>query len=88
MAYDFSYYDNYAPKGVEKIFEQFQNMREQNLDYIAALFIIAHDLTDYILERRSWNYQEYLNLSKLKFSDPIFEEIFSSLEKTKRSTRA
>ena len=89
-AFDFAFYDNFSPKGVEKILIQIRELPDgsgfpnkllaKDIHPIAAMFIIAHDITDYMLERGTWNYQEYLVHFKNKFTGGIFDEIGSSIE--------
>jgi hypothetical protein len=89
-AFDFAFYDKYAPKGVEKIMIQLREspdgsgfpnkLLSNDIHPIAAMFIIAHDITDYMLERKNWNYQEYLQHYRKKFIGGIFDDIGSSIE--------
>lgn len=91
LAFDFAFYDKFAPKGVETILMQSKELPDgsgypnhltaDKIHPLAAIFIVAHDLTDYIFERKSWNYYEYILRYHRKFNGGIFDEIFIELEK-------
>lgn len=94
-AFDFAFYDKYAPKGVESIIIQakelpsgkgFPNKLDaERISPLSAIFIVAHDLTDYIFERKSWNYHDYLKSYRTKFEGGFFDEILDHLEKARQS---
>jgi HD-GYP domain-containing protein (c-di-GMP phosphodiesterase class II) len=94
-AFDFAFYDKYSPKGVEKIMIQLRELPDgsghpnkllaPDIHPIAAIFIVAHDITDYMLDRISWNFQEYLAHYRNKFSGGIFEEIGDILDSARTS---
>lgn len=48
---------------------------------ISAVFIVAHDLTDYILDNSLWSYQDYLKSYRSKFKGATFNKVYSALEK-------
>lgn len=48
---------------------------------ISAVFIVAHDLTDYILDNALWSYQDYLKSYRSKFKGATFNKVYSALEK-------
>jgi len=89
ISYDFAFYDNYAPKGVEKILIQVRELpnglglpngiRANDFHPLAALFIVAHDLTNFIFERKNWNYHDYLLTYPKKFQGGVFDDIFNHL---------
>lgn len=89
IAYDFAFYDNYAPKGVEKILIQVRELpnglgvpngiKANDFHPLAALFIVAHDLTNFIFERKNWNYHDYLLTYPKKFQGGVFDDIFNHL---------
>lgn len=95
LAFDFAFYDKYAPKGVENILIQSKELPDgsgypNHLDAdkihpLSAIFIVAHDLTDYIFERKTWNYYDYILRYGRKFNGGVFDEIFLELEKTRKT---
>ncbi len=50
---------------------------------MSALFIIAHDFADYIIENQNWSLSNYLPLAKEKFSRLVFLRIIASLSTLK-----
>ena len=92
-AFDYAFYDKFSPKGVEAILIQSRELPDgsgypnklhsDQINPLAAIFMVAHDLTDYILERKNWNYQEYFIHYKKHFKGGVFDEIFEFLEITK-----
>lgn len=95
LAFDFAFYDKYAPKGVETILIQSKELPDgsgypNHLDVdkihpLSAIFIVAHDLTDYIFDRKSWNYYEYILRYSRKFTGGVFDEIFLELDKARET---
>ncbi len=47
---------------------------------LASVFIIAHDLSDYILSNPKWNLKTYMEAAKIKFSGPHFIKALNALE--------
>ena len=47
--------------------------------------IIAHDLTDYVFERKTWNYYDYLTHYARRFKGGIFDEIYNYIEKAREA---
>lgn len=45
----------------------------------STVFIVAHDLTDYILERPNWTIQEFMTKSKAKYKGQHFAKVLSVL---------
>jgi hypothetical protein len=88
-SFDYAFYDKFAPKGVEKILIESRELPDgsgypnklslEKISPLAAIFIVAHDLTDHIFERKNWNYQQYLTGYRKKFSGGIFDDIAKSL---------
>lgn len=95
VAFDYAFYDKFAPKGVETILIQskelpdgsgFPNKIESDrIHPLSAIFIVAHDLTDFIFERKLWNYYEYTLRYRRKFNGGIFDEIFDELDKARET---
>ncbi len=50
---------------------------------LAALFIIAHDLVDYIIDNPEWTLEDYLPICKEKFKGPGFTKIIRKLPELK-----
>ena len=50
---------------------------------LACLFIIAHDLVDYIINDPEWTLEEYLPICKEKFRGPGFSKIIRKLPELK-----
>lgn len=50
---------------------------------LAAVFIVAHDLTDFILDNSKWTMESYIKKSKAKFKGPHFLKIMKILEEIK-----
>ncbi|MBC7714365.1 MAG: response regulator [Rhizobacter sp.] len=46
---------------------------------LATVFIVAHDLTHYILENPKWTVKDYLAKVKTKFKGPHFAKVLSAL---------
>lgn len=46
---------------------------------LATVFIVAHDLTHYILENPKWTVAEYVAKGKVKFKGPHFAKVLSAL---------
>lgn len=95
IAFDFAFYDKFAPKGVETILIQAKELPDGNgypnclskekIHPLAAIFIVAHDLTDYALEHKSWNYYDYLTHYVNRFKGGIFDEIYHYIEKARET---
>lgn len=49
----------------------------------SAVFIIAHDLTEYILENSKWSIEDYIIKAQPKFQSSIFSRILKKLPKIK-----
>lgn len=50
---------------------------------LAAVFIVAHDLTEYILDNSKFSMEEYIKKNQSKFHSAIFIKIFQKLPKVK-----
>ena len=50
---------------------------------MSALFIVAHDLTDYIIENPTWNINSYIPLAKMKFKGQVFTKVITALSSLK-----
>ncbi|WP_417334948.1 hypothetical protein [Halobacteriovorax marinus] len=50
---------------------------------LSCLFIIAHDLVDYIIENPEWTLEDYIPICKEKFSGPGFTKIIRKLPELK-----
>lgn len=95
IAFDFAFYDKFAPKGVETILIQAKELPNGNgypnclsadkIHPLSAIFIVAHDLTDYIFERKTWNYYDYLVHFSKRFKGGIFDEIYINIEKAREA---
>lgn len=69
---------NHAPVDAEKIIYQHHELPDksgfpgklnhQRILPLAALFIVAHDLTVYILQAENWNLKEYIQFAQYKFT--------------------
>lgn len=46
---------------------------------LATVFIVAHDLTDYIIEHPKWTIQEFMVKAKAKYKGPHFSKVLSVL---------
>lgn len=50
---------------------------------MSALFMVAHDLVDYIIETPSWNINTYIPMAKAKYKGQVFFKILASLNSLK-----
>lgn len=50
---------------------------------LSVIFIIAHDLTHYIIDKPEWNMTDYLAKAKVKFKGAHFQKVLSSLSEIK-----
>lgn len=93
-SFDYAFYDKFAPNGVEKILIESRELPDgsgypnkidfEKMNPLSAIFIVAHDLTDHIFERKNWNYQQYLTVYRKKFKGGIFDDIAKSLNHARK----
>lgn len=55
----------------------------QKIAPLSVVFIVAHDLTEYILANPKWNIEEYVNKSRSKFKGSHFSKILQLLSDIK-----
>lgn len=55
----------------------------QKIAPLSAVFIVAHDLTDHILQNPKWSMGNYIKIVRSKFKGSHFTKILSTLEKIK-----
>lgn len=55
----------------------------QKIVPLSVVFIIAHDLTEYVLANPKWNIEEYIKISRSRFKGSHFSKILFSLAEIK-----
>ncbi|MBF0208799.1 MAG: hypothetical protein HQK53_18195 [Oligoflexia bacterium] len=55
---------------------------------MSAVFIVAHDLVDFIVENETWSITEYIYKRKEEYHGTNFRKIMQSLEKVKTANKA
>ncbi len=81
------------PPDVEMIIRQHHELPKENgfpmgishvkIVPLSTVFIVAHDMTDYILNNPKWSVADYLNKAKIKFKGAHFQKVLSSLNEIK-----
>jgi HD-GYP domain-containing protein (c-di-GMP phosphodiesterase class II) len=82
-----------APEGADKILLQQKekpdgsgfpyNITIDRIQPLSALFIISHDLTDYIMINKNWNIFDFIDKAEKKYSGIHFKKIIEQLKKYK-----
>ena len=77
------------PPDVELIIRQHHELPKENgwpaklshakITPLATVFIVAHDLTDYIIDNPKWELKDYMVKAKAKFKGPHFSKVLSAL---------
>ena len=77
------------PPDVELIIRQHHELPKENgwpaklshakITPLATVFIVAHDLTDYIFDNPKWELKDYMVKAKAKFKGPHFSKVLSAL---------
>lgn len=78
-----------VPPDVEMMVRQHHELPKENgwpmkighgkITPLATVFIVAHDLTDYIIENPKWDLKDYMVKAKSKFKGPHFSKVLSAL---------
>ncbi len=50
---------------------------------MSALFTVAHDLADYMLDNPNWNLDQFIHSAKMKFKGPVFLKVLAGLPSLK-----
>lgn len=71
------------PIDVALIIKQFNEHENdnslQNMAQLSIVFIIAHDLAEYVLSHPKWSTKDYIAKSNNKFEGPLFAEVLNLL---------
>lgn len=77
------------PPDVEMMIRQHHELPKENgwpaklshakITPLATVFIVAHDLTDYIIDNPKWDLKDYMAKAKSKFKGPHFSKVLSAL---------
>lgn len=94
IAHEFSVQDKNAPLGVEFLVEEFMHYRmsaapqvmlkNRELSYHLSIFIMAHDLADYMYARPQWTFYEYLEQFQFLEYGGVFEKVYDALSLKRR----
>lgn len=78
-----------VPPDVEMMIRQHHELPKENgwpnklghakITPLATVFIVAHDLTDYIIDNPKWDLKDFMGKAKLKFKGPHFSKVLSAL---------
>jgi response regulator RpfG family c-di-GMP phosphodiesterase len=78
-----------VPSDVELMVRQHHELPKENgwpaklghakITPLATVFIVAHDLTDYIIDNPKWELKDYMIKAKSKFKGPHFSKVLSAL---------
>lgn len=81
------------PQDVAMIIRQHHEMPKENgfplklshnkIAPLSVVFIVAHDLTHYVMENPNWTIAAYLAKAKIKFKGSHFQKVLSSLNEIK-----
>ena len=90
IAVDMAKNDENAPPDVENILMQQKELPDgsgfpKGIDYkqitpLSALFIVSHDLVDFMIENKNWSLYSYIKNRRKKFRGGFFLKIFQCLE--------
>lgn len=78
-----------VPADVEMMIRQHHELPKENgwpnklghskITPLATVFIVAHDLTDYIIDNPKWDLKDFMAKARLKFKGPHFSKVLSAL---------
>lgn len=92
-ALDYTENDHSAPDGAAPLLYELRNYhlamdkalfaKREKISELASIFIVAHDLTDYILSHPQWTFYEYLQTYPFLEYGEYFEAIFQNLNRAR-----
>lgn len=92
-AFEYATSDHSAPAGAAHLIKELRSYhtaenkvsfaKKGNLSELASIFIVAHDLTDYILSHPQWTFYEYLQTYPFLEYGEHFEALFQSLNRAR-----
>lgn len=78
-----------VPADVEMMIRQHHELPKENgwpaklshakITPLATVFIVSHDLTDYIIDNPKWDLKDYIVKARSKFKGPHFSKVLSAL---------
>ena len=92
-SYDYASSDHTAPMGAVELISELRQyhltpnkveyMTKGHLSELACVFIVAHDLTDYIMSHPNWTFYEYLENYPFVEYGSFFESLFQNLNRAR-----